>query len=533
MKRKLHLFLALMACLALPLAAAAQDSPPVDVAAMDPSAPDAADFLPDEPNETFATATPLTEALAYNYFLTPTDVDFYAFQTHSPVVWLIILIQPPVSEEVPVTLRVQVALFDADHNLLAEDTSCSSTYVNLKDLNAPAGSYFLRVRPCAGTHDANQPYHVADYYDTIFVPYDAAEVEPNDTRAQATLIGLGQIVSGQYEYNSGNCASDWFRFQGRAGDTLRFLDYRNNDEQTGLGHLYDAAGNYLPETIVLPADGTYYLKLLPFDPEYGDCYTGDYTFRLGEEALWVSAAVNGLGGNAVIKEGDVVTRKTAANDWAIVFDASDVGITKDVVAFERLPNGSLLLSLGAPQTVPGLGKVTPWDIIRFVPTSLGANTAGAFEWYLDGSDVGLTTSGEKIDAISWQPAVEQPLTISLSGAGSLPRQSGGNLTVADEDVINFVATQYGATSAGKWRMNFDGSTRPGLGAEDVNALVRVNLFPAWLSFELMALTSAFNLDGQTGGPLDVLGLEADSGPAPFRLTNKPIDAVAVGPAWTE
>ena len=92
MKRKLHLFLALMACLALPLAAAAQDSPPVDVAAMDPSAPDAADFLPDEPNETFATATPLTEALAYNYFLTPTDVDFYAFQTHSPVVWLLSLI---------------------------------------------------------------------------------------------------------------------------------------------------------------------------------------------------------------------------------------------------------------------------------------------------------------------------------------------------------------------------------------------------------------------------------------------------------
>ena len=72
-----------------------------------------------------------------------------------------------------------------------------------------------------------------------------------------------------------------------------------------------------------------------------------------------------------------------------------------------------------------------------------------FEWYLDGSDVGLTTSGEKIDAISWQPAVEQPLTISLSGAGSLPRQSGGNLTVADEDVINFVATQYAATSAAR------------------------------------------------------------------------------------
>jgi hypothetical protein len=32
--------------------------------------------------------------------------------------------------------------------------------------------------------------------------------------------------------------------------------------------------------------------------------------------------------------------------------------------------------------------------------------------------------------------------------------------------------------------------------------------------------------------MDVLGLEAD-GPAPFRLTDKPIDGLAVGPAWTE
>jgi len=107
-----------------------------------------------------------------------------------------------------------------------------------------------------------------------------------------------------------------------------------------------------------------------------------------------------------------------------------VGITKDVVAFDRLPNGSLRRSLGAPQTAPGLGKIAPQDVIRFVPTALGDTTAGTIEWYLDGSNVGLTTAGEKIDAINWRANVEQPLSISLSGAGSLPRQSGGNLAVA-------------------------------------------------------------------------------------------------------
>ena len=288
---------------------------------------------------------------------------------------------------------------------------------------------------------------------------------------------------------------------------------------------------------MLPEDGVYYYVV----PSHrSDNYMGEEWCESEEleldlllgESVWISAAADGLGGQAALKEEDIVVRKTGGG-WSLVFDASDVGITQDVNAIERLSDGSILMSLLKAQTVPGLGKVTPQDIIRFVPTALGNTTAGTFEWYLDGSDVGLTTAGEKIDAINWRADVEQPLSISLSGAGSLPRQSGGNLAVADEDVINFVATQYGATSAGQWRMGFDGSERPGLAAEDVNALVRIALEPARLSFELMALNSPFNLGGQTGGPLDVLGLEADNGPAPFRLTDKPIDALAVGPAWTE
>lgn len=55
----------------------------------------------------------------------------------------------------------------------------------------------------------------------------------------------------------------------------------------------------------------------------------------------------------------LVRRSTAAENlyWSLVFDASDVGITQNVTVAEFLPNGTLLLALDRPQTVPGLGTV--------------------------------------------------------------------------------------------------------------------------------------------------------------------------------
>uniref|UniRef100_UPI0035AD9C54 hypothetical protein n=1 Tax=Promineifilum sp. TaxID=2664178 RepID=UPI0035AD9C54 len=197
-------------------------------------------------------------------------------------------------------------------------------------------------------------------------------------------------------------------------------------------------------------------------------------------------------------------------------------------AFDLMPNGSILMSLDAAQNVPGLGQVTPQDIIRFAPTSLGANTAGSFLWFLDGSDVGLTTAGEKIDAIIIRVDVQQPLLISLSGAGSAPRQSGGNLTIADEDLINFVGVTYGANSAGAWRMNTDGSTVPGMAGEDLFAAEWLARVPARLSRQLFGFDSAFVINGVKGTPRDVL--YADDGLAVKNLTTKPIDAIAIGPA---
>ena len=133
------------------------------------------------------------------------------------------------------------------------------------------------------------------------------------------------------------------------------------------------------------------------------------------------------------------------------FDGSDVGLygslTLAVDAFHIMTNGDILVSLS--------GILSPnakdADIYRFVPTSLGPNTAGSFLWYIDGSDVGLTGEGENIDAI--QVLDDGDLILSVSGTADVPGLSG----IHGEDLIRFSPTNLGSSTSGTWSMYFDGS----------------------------------------------------------------------------
>ncbi len=98
----------------------------------------------------------------------------------------------------------------------------------------------------------------------------------------------------------------------------------------------------------------------------------------------------------------------------------------------------------------GLGWVDDSDINRFVPTSLGENTVGRFEWYFDGSDVGLTRSGEDIDTLS--VSYDGKLLVSTVGSFRVPGISG-----RDEDLIFFTPTSLGRKTSGTWARYFDDS----------------------------------------------------------------------------
>jgi K319-like protein/calcineurin-like phosphoesterase family protein len=155
---------------------------------------------------------------------------------------------------------------------------------------------------------------------------------------------------------------------------------------------------------------------------------------------------------------------TTAGSLSLFFDGSDVGLTAtghDVDAFEVLPDGRLLLSVTGSAKLPGVSAADE-DLLAFTG-STGTETAGTFSLYFDGSDVGLTASGEDVDAA----AVDASGRIYLSTTDAFSVDGAGG---ADEDVFVFVPTTLGATTTGTFSsLYFDGD-KFGLGTNDVLAI---------------------------------------------------------------
>jgi uncharacterized protein YjiK len=148
-----------------------------------------------------------------------------------------------------------------------------------------------------------------------------------------------------------------------------------------------------------------------------------------------------------------------SGNWAMYFDGSAFGLSssgEDVDAVELLPNGHLLISTRGAVSVTGVTGEDK-DVLEFTP---GANS---WTMYFDGSDVGLTTSGEDVDGFA------------LSG-GNVYLSAAGNFSVtgvsgADEDVFVFTPTQTGSDTQGSFSstLYFDGSAY-GLAANDLFAI---------------------------------------------------------------
>lgn len=170
-------------------------------------------------------------------------------------------------------------------------------------------------------------------------------------------------------------------------------------------------------------------------------------------------------GGLTLQPADILRYTRSTNTWTMVYDGSARGTTKNVAAFAFLDDGSLLLVFGGNQTIAGLGTATAYDVVKFTPNAPGSFPlgAGTYSWYFQGKTKGLTTSGEKIDAID---IVGQRLLLSISGAGSVPKPGGGVLKPADEDVFAF------NTGTGQWEaaLVIDGSKMAGMAVEDISGV---------------------------------------------------------------
>jgi hypothetical protein len=213
--------------------------------------------------------------------------------------------------------------------------------------------------------------------------------------------------------------------------------------------------------------------------------------------IYVSSTSGGNAGGVSFADEDILAFDTATGTWSLVIDGSDIGLSgsssRDVNAFAKLPDGSFLFSFVGATTIPDVGSVDDSDIVRFIPTSTGNTTAGTFEWYFDGSDVGLTTNGEDIDGLAL--ASNGDLIISTIGSHSVTGASGN-----DEDLIRFSPTSLGSSTSGTWTPYFDGSD-VGLStssSEDVYGVWIDNNGDIYLS-----TSGSFSVTGASGDGADI------------------------------
>ena len=91
-----------------------------------------------------------------------------------------------------------------------------------------------------------------------------------------------------------------------------------------------------------------------------------------------------------------------AGTFAFYLDGSDVGLTRDgedIDAIEYTADGDLLVSTKGKATVAGLTALDE-DLMRFIPTALGANTQGEWSLAMDGSDLALTDGSEDVNTLA-------------------------------------------------------------------------------------------------------------------------------------
>lgn len=168
-------------------------------------------------------------------------------------------------------------------------------------------------------------------------------------------------------------------------------------------------------------------------------------------SLYISTDTADVIGGVAFDVEDVIARNHDTGVWSMVLDLSDVGLAgENVKAAHRLDDGSWLLSFESTAQVDGVGNVSSNDLVRFVPTSTGTTTAGSFELYFDGSDVGLSSGNESIDAVA--VLGNGDLVLSTLGNGT-----AGGISFNDEDLIRFDPTSLGSNTSGSLSIHLDGS----------------------------------------------------------------------------
>ncbi|BAY21234.1 beta-L-arabinobiosidase [Calothrix sp. NIES-2100] len=315
--------------------------------------------------------------------------------------------------------------------------------------------------------------------------YEFALGTPVPNQAPAVAAGANQVVL--YKANlDGSVSDDGLPVSGSLTTTWSAI--------SGPGQVFFADPSAQDTTATFSTPGTYTLQLLANDGEL--IGSSQKTIQVLDPAStkFVSLGGSGTIGGVSFNRQDILAYDQSNNKWYMYVDGSDLGFgTSYLRDFHINADGSILFALNNPTILPGELAVDDSDIVKFTPTTTGEFTSGTFELYFDGSDVGLTTDAEELDAI----AIDRDgnLVISTKGSFIVPGVSG-----SDEDLIKLNASSLGQNTVGTWTMLFDGSD-VGLtnSTEDVNGI----WFDANTNKIFLTTEGAFSVLGATGDGADI------------------------------
>lgn len=140
--------------------------------------------------------------------------------------------------------------------------------------------------------------------------------------------------------------------------------------------------------------------------------------------------------------------------FALYFDGSDVDLTtanEDIDAIALDQNGNLIISTIGTAKLPNLTGPDE-DLFRFVATSLGNNTSGAWSLFFDGSDVALTQGSEDV-AAAWIDPNTGKLYLSTTGNFAVASVNGDS-----DDIFGCTPTSLGANTSCNFFLFLNGDT---------------------------------------------------------------------------
>jgi len=225
----------------------------------------------------------------------------------------------------------------------------------------------------------------------------------------------------------------------------------------------------------------------------------------GINDIFVGTNLGGTVSGIHFTDVDIMALDMETGTWSKFFEGKDVGVSTNLTGFTFEPGGCLLMAFDGNEKHLGLGFIKPHDILKFCQTSLGPVTTGTFSVYFDGSDVGISAVGEKLDALEILP--DGRLLLSTKGDFKVKDALNNDLKGRDEDILVFDPTTLGTNTTGTFAMYLDGSDVPGLGKEDVTG-VYYNPLNGDLHITILG---TFTVDGLNGDSNDITILRPDGG----------------------